>query len=102
MICEDVRLLKENFDKRIPLSMSVSSSQTTCKLASSASSLKSITSDKAPEEPESLCKSPVEGTSSVSSVGKLSTEEDLVKRDDKVIEDEWEIFDKEEEEEPRI
>ncbi|KAM7253968.1 hypothetical protein ACFE04_031650 [Oxalis oulophora] len=44
VICQDVRLLKENFDKRVPFSKSISSSQTSCKLASSGS-LKSIASD---------------------------------------------------------
>ena len=41
VICQDVSLLKEKFDKRLPLSMSVSSSQTSCKLASSGSSVSS-------------------------------------------------------------
>lgn len=44
VICQDVRLLKEKFDERVPLSKSVSSSQTTCILASSGSSLKSVAS----------------------------------------------------------
>ncbi|XP_050237678.1 uncharacterized protein LOC126687241 isoform X2 [Mercurialis annua] len=45
VICQDVRLLKGKFDERVPLSMSISSSQTSCILASSGSSLKSIASD---------------------------------------------------------
>lgn len=44
VICQDVRLLKEKFDERVPLSKSVSSSQTTCILASSGSSMKSVAS----------------------------------------------------------
>lgn len=44
VICQDVRLLKEKFDERVPLSKSVSSSQTTCILASSGSSMKSMAS----------------------------------------------------------
>ncbi|BFG43197.1 hypothetical protein CerSpe_294710 [Prunus speciosa] len=43
VICLDVSLLKEKFDERVPLSQSVSSSQTSCILASSgSSSLKSM------------------------------------------------------------
>ncbi|XWS76439.1 hypothetical protein CRYUN_Cryun01aG0176300 [Craigia yunnanensis] len=52
VICEDVRLLKEKFDERIPLSKSISSSQTSCILASSGSSLKSMASDLGPEQGE--------------------------------------------------
>ncbi|KAL2540604.1 hypothetical protein Adt_01582 [Abeliophyllum distichum] len=42
VICQDVRLLKEKFDERVPFSKSLSSSQTSCRLASSSSSLKSM------------------------------------------------------------
>ncbi|KAF9669413.1 hypothetical protein SADUNF_Sadunf14G0105100 [Salix dunnii] len=49
VICQDVRLLKEKFDERVPLSKSVSSSQTSCILASSGSSVKSLASDLAAE-----------------------------------------------------
>ncbi|XWS46791.1 hypothetical protein CRYUN_Cryun14cG0098500 [Craigia yunnanensis] len=52
VICEDVRLLKEKFDERIPLSKSISSSQTSCILASSGSSLKNMASDLGPEQGE--------------------------------------------------
>lgn len=44
VICQDVRLLKQKFDERVPLSQSISSSQTTCRLASSGSSVKSMAS----------------------------------------------------------
>ncbi|KAJ8898706.1 hypothetical protein K2173_004740 [Erythroxylum novogranatense] len=42
VICQDVRLLKEKFDERVPLSKSISSSQTSCILASSGSSHRSM------------------------------------------------------------
>ncbi|XP_039056469.1 uncharacterized protein LOC120199478 [Hibiscus syriacus] len=45
VICEDIRVLKQRFDERILFSKSISSSQTSCILASSGSSLKSATSD---------------------------------------------------------
>ncbi|CAL1362039.1 unnamed protein product [Linum trigynum] len=38
VICQDVQLLKEKVDNRVPLSQSISSSQTSCILASSGSS----------------------------------------------------------------
>ncbi|PSR86053.1 Alpha-taxilin like [Actinidia chinensis var. chinensis] len=53
VICQDVKLLKEKFDERVPLSKSLSSSQTTCILASSSSSLKSLAPDQVPELVES-------------------------------------------------
>lgn len=45
VICQDVRLLKQKFDDRVPLSKSISSSQTSCILASSGSSVKSLAGD---------------------------------------------------------
>jgi hypothetical protein len=53
VICQDVKLLKEKFDERVPLSKSLSSSQTTCILASSSSSLKSMSPDLVPDLAES-------------------------------------------------
>ncbi|KAL7126584.1 hypothetical protein ABFS83_14G198200 [Erythranthe nasuta] len=41
VICHDVRLLKEKFEERVPYSKSLASSQTSCILASSTSSVKS-------------------------------------------------------------
>ncbi|CDP03603.1 unnamed protein product [Coffea canephora] len=45
VICKDVRLLKENFDERLPLSNSLTSSQKGCILTSSISSSRSVTSE---------------------------------------------------------
>lgn len=45
VICQDVRHLKEKFDLEVPLSKSLSSSQTSFILASSGSSLKTATCD---------------------------------------------------------
>ncbi|KAJ6973079.1 hypothetical protein NC653_033424 [Populus alba x Populus x berolinensis] len=61
VICQDVRLLKERFDERVPLSKSVSSSQTSCILASSGSSIKSMASNLAAETDETseLPKEPI-------------------------------------------
>ncbi|KAI9382474.1 hypothetical protein POPTR_014G139000v4 [Populus trichocarpa] len=61
VICQDVRLLKERFDERVPLSKSVSSSQTSCILASSGSSIKSMASNLAAEtgETSELPKEPI-------------------------------------------
>ncbi|KAF3961442.1 hypothetical protein CMV_013932 [Castanea mollissima] len=49
VICQDVSLLKEKFDDRVPLSKSVSSSQTSCILAASGISAKSMVSGLVPE-----------------------------------------------------
>ncbi|KAJ8543181.1 hypothetical protein K7X08_005704 [Anisodus acutangulus] len=54
VICQDVRLLKEKFDDRVPLSKSFSSSQTSCILASSSSSLKSMVPDQVPDPADLL------------------------------------------------
>ena len=56
-----MRLLKERFDERVPLSKSVSSSQTSCILASSGSSIKSMASNLAAETGETaeLPKEPI-------------------------------------------
>ncbi|CAA0815525.1 Unknown protein [Striga hermonthica] len=42
VICHDVKLLKESFDENVPFSKSHSSSQTSCLIASSTSSSKSL------------------------------------------------------------
>ncbi|KAI3869017.1 hypothetical protein MKW98_021830 [Papaver atlanticum] len=49
VICKDVKLLKEKFDECVPFSKSVSSSQTSCILASSGSFSKSLVADWVPE-----------------------------------------------------
>ncbi|KAM3325961.1 hypothetical protein P3S67_001087 [Capsicum chacoense] len=54
VICQDVRLLKEKFDDRVPLSKSLCSSQTSCLLASSSSSLKSMVPDQVPDSADLL------------------------------------------------
>ncbi|PON65777.1 Ubiquitin system component Cue [Parasponia andersonii] len=99
VICQDVRLLKERFDKRLPLSMSISSSQTSCKLASSGSSVKSMASVLVPEEEESSKKpenrSPGSPISSVTP--KSRADKDGVKPDqNELSEDGWDILKDEE------
>ncbi|XP_043722567.1 uncharacterized protein LOC122669781 isoform X2 [Telopea speciosissima] len=49
VICQDVKLLKEQFDEHVPISKSLSSSQTSCILASSSSSIKNLGFDQVPE-----------------------------------------------------
>lgn len=72
VICQDVRLLKQNFDQRVPLSKSISSSQTSCILASSGSSVKSMASDPVPELIETS--EPPSQTSPIYSVDGQSSE----------------------------
>ncbi|KAK4408050.1 hypothetical protein Sango_0386000 [Sesamum angolense] len=96
VICQDVRLLKEKFDARVPFSKSLSSSQTSCILASSSSSLKTLI----PEQVESL---PDEAADSmgawkkrdkISCSDENSYEEKAAKDDLKALQDDgWELFD---------
>lgn len=99
VICQDVRLLKEKFDDRVPLSQSVSSSQTSCILASSGSSLKSMEKfDLVAERLESPPKSPAKA-SPVGSVDGLSPksrlEDEKTMADQKALMDDgWDVLDK--------
>ncbi|XP_010522693.1 PREDICTED: uncharacterized protein LOC104801219 [Tarenaya hassleriana] len=89
VICQDVRLLKEKFDERVPLSQSISSSQTSCRLASSASSLVNLL-DKSGPEPSSYEKPMILGNKedAVPAASPLNKEAD----DDKeLLEDGWDI-----------
>ncbi|KAL0391046.1 UNVERIFIED_CONTAM: hypothetical protein Scaly_0461700 [Sesamum calycinum] len=96
VICQDVRLLKEKFDERVPFSKSLSSSQTSCILASSSSSLKTLM----PEQVESL---PDEAADSmgawkkrdkISCSDEKSYEEKAAKDELKALQDDgWELFD---------
>lgn len=92
-----MRLLKQKFDDHIPFSKSLSSSQTSCILASSGSSSKSLI----PEQVESL---PDEGADPmdtqekkgvISSSTEHSSQDEAVRDDCKALsDDEWEIFDR--------
>lgn len=95
VICQDVRLLKEKFDERVPLSQSVSSSQTTCILASSGSSTKSIAylvaeQVLASDTPEKVSPTPSIHVESP----RLKAESTRADRGEP-MEDDWEIFDNE-------
>ncbi|KAL0730553.1 hypothetical protein Bca4012_026646 [Brassica carinata] len=90
VICQDIRILKEKFDNRVPLSQSITSSQTSCKLASSGgSSMKSSLLEK----PLELSYETPEASSSNKSL-KASVEEGKDERKE-LLEDGWDIFDKE-------
>lgn len=86
MICQDIRHLKEKFDNRVPLSQSISSSQTSCKLASSISSMKSLLLEKPSYE------TPEASGSDESPKALVNEEKDERKE---LLEDGWDIFDKE-------
>ncbi|CAN8237837.1 unnamed protein product [Cochlearia groenlandica] len=90
VICQDVLLLKEKFDNRVPLSQSITSSQTSCKLASSGSSMKSLLLEK-PFEPSYETPGP-SGSNNNSPKGSVHQGKDEGKE---LIEDGWDIFDKE-------
>ncbi|KAJ4829136.1 hypothetical protein Tsubulata_011826 [Turnera subulata] len=101
VICQDVRLLKEKFDNRVPLSQSISSSQTSCILASSGSSLKSVKSDLVGEEfamstspkqkslEASAASSPADAQSPRSATGEKTIVNDNLKE---LMDDGWDFF----------
>ncbi|KAK5813350.1 hypothetical protein PVK06_028799 [Gossypium arboreum] len=97
VICEDIRLLKQKFDDRIPLSKSISSSQTSCILASSGSSLKSRSTDLGSSQWETA-KTPEKRSPTPSVDGQSPKSRSLDERskvDGKELSDDgWEIFDK--------
>ncbi|XP_031250589.1 uncharacterized protein LOC116108480, partial [Pistacia vera] len=96
VICQDVRLLKEKFDERVPLSKSVSSSQTTCILASSGSSSKSIASLAA--EQALMSETTLEDPSVDVQSSKSSLQDEPTGADRKeLLDDGWDFFDKESE-----
>ncbi|CAH8301207.1 unnamed protein product [Eruca vesicaria subsp. sativa] len=90
VICQDIRILKEKFDNRVPLSQSVTSSQTSCKLASSGSSMKSLLLEK----PLELSYETPEEASGNNKSSKASVDEGKDERKE-LLEDGWDIFDKE-------
>ncbi|GAB4829780.1 hypothetical protein Ancab_019435 [Ancistrocladus abbreviatus] len=96
VICQDVKLLKENFDNHIPLSRSFSSKETSCLLASSSSSQKSKVSDKASEPVES-CESPkrMNRTYSIdSATSRSSSAQEGVRTPQRdLLDEDWELFD---------
>ncbi|XP_059660521.1 uncharacterized protein LOC132306928 [Cornus florida] len=93
VICQDVLLLKEKFDERVPLSKSLSSSQTSCILASSGSSLKSLAPDQVPEQDEPS-ETPTKTSPNASVDDQLFLVGEGAKDDGKaLVEDGWEFFD---------
>lgn len=90
VICHDVKLLKENFDERVPFSKSLSSSQTSCILASSTSSSKSTVT---PEQVDGGLNS-LQTRKAHSSTHQSSEEEDAT-RDvvQELLDEGWELFD---------
>ncbi|XP_048135620.1 uncharacterized protein LOC115756939 isoform X2 [Rhodamnia argentea] len=97
VICLDVKFLKEKFDERVPLSKSVSSSQTSCLLASSSSSRKSTSSNPILDEAET-CGTPnkIAETAMIKDLLPETTfEEEKSRVDLKELTDlGWEFFDK--------
>ncbi|XP_027936582.1 uncharacterized protein LOC114191549 isoform X3 [Vigna unguiculata] len=96
VICQDIRLLKERFDANLPLSESFTSSQTSCKLASSGTSHKTAASDVASVHTDSSERSK---TSQVTSSENLSPkggheEEKSKAYHNALLDDGWDIFEK--------
>ncbi|CAN4091584.1 unnamed protein product [Withania somnifera] len=93
VVCQDVRLLKEKFDDRVPLSKSFCSSQTSCIFASSSLSSKSMVPDQVPD-PADLLHAP-EKMDAVSCHEEHKVSEDVksVIHNRDLLDDGWEIFD---------
>ncbi|KAJ4905641.1 Uncharacterized protein Rs2_09299 [Raphanus sativus] len=91
VICKDIRLLKEKFDNGVPLSQSITSSQTSCKLASSVSSMKSLLLEK----PLDLSYEAPESSGNSKSPEEASVNEEKEDERKELLEDGWDIFDKE-------
>lgn len=94
VICQDVRLLKEKFDDRVPLCKSLCSSQTSCILASSSSSSKSMALDQVPDPADLLHASEKMDTASLhEEENKASEDVKSVIHNTDLLDDGWEIFD---------
>ncbi|RID70802.1 hypothetical protein BRARA_C02785 [Brassica rapa] len=91
VICKDIRLLKEKFDNGVPLSQSITSSQTSCKLASSVSSMKSLLLEK----PLNLSYEAPEASGNNNKSAEASVNEGKENERKELLEDGWDIFDKE-------
>ncbi|KAG8389373.1 hypothetical protein BUALT_Bualt02G0222500 [Buddleja alternifolia] len=90
VICQDVRLLKEKFDENVPFSKSLSSSQTSCILASSSSSLKSLI----PEQVERDSFETQKERDPILCSDELVSENELVRDDGKPLPDDgWDFLD---------
>ncbi|XP_068492668.1 uncharacterized protein [Phaseolus vulgaris] len=96
VICQDIRLLKEKFDANLPLSRSFTSSQTTCKLASSGTSHKTMASDVGSVHSDSSERRKTSRvTSSESLSSKSGHDEEKSKADhNALLDDGWDIFEK--------
>lgn len=90
-------LLKEKFDERVPLSQSLSSSQTSCILASSGSSLKFTAPGLVLDHEQSsknLDKVNLDSLINDPSPRSQLGEDKVISNDRELLEDEWDIFDK--------
>ncbi|XP_022890567.1 uncharacterized protein LOC111405771 isoform X2 [Olea europaea var. sylvestris] len=96
VICQDVRLLKEKFDERVPFSKSLSSSQTSCRLASSTSSSRSLVLLQTEQEQGSDGADSLENPKRdlVRCFDEQLSGEEATRDDSKaLVEEGWEIFD---------
>ncbi|PNY14121.1 calponin homology domain-containing protein [Trifolium pratense] len=91
VICQDIRLLKEKFDANLPLSKSFTSSQTTCILASSGSSNKTSASNAGSDHSDS---SEILKITQAAPIVYESEEEKSKAEQNALLDDDWDIFDK--------
>lgn len=94
VICKDVMLLKEKFDERVPLSKSVSSSQTSCILASSSSSVKSIASAGGPDQEDPSSETLKKAISRTSTVD-IPFDDKAIDVEKFLLDEGWDLFENE-------
>ncbi|XP_021747579.1 CAP-Gly domain-containing linker protein 1-like [Chenopodium quinoa] len=99
VICQDVKSLKEKFDQRVSLSKYLSIEQTSFRMASSTSSVKSMASDPAtghmelPETPNKMSRAPsVECQTPKSNVGEEAVGSGATPVKE-LLDEDWELFD---------
>ncbi|KAL7151362.1 hypothetical protein ABFS83_04G025400 [Erythranthe nasuta] len=93
VICQDVRLLKEKFDARVPFSQSISSNQTSFILASSSSSSKILIPDQEESVPVAVVDNYLENEHK-NDHEQVYEQEESARFDRKaLVDDGWEIFD---------
>lgn len=92
VICQDIRLLKEKFDANLPLSKSFTASQTSCILASSGSSHKTVASNVGSEHSDSS--EVLKITQASPNIFNGGEEERSNAEHNALIDDGWDIFDK--------
>lgn len=95
VVCQDIKLIKEKFDQRVPLSKLLSSSYTSSSLTSSSSSITSTAPQQVSELIHSRDRTEARRETSIAD-DQLSSKEEVRSHHKERIDDGWEFFDKQE------